>query len=143
MPSVVLYAASRISSISMASTSPRITSSASTKYSSISFPPPPKLLVLRDKLSMNRGGYLLGVAEPSVGRGVRHRRSEGGEGVARRIECMTQRWCDGRIGYCERILSGEQLARYCKSSEPIIQRRRLQIQAVVRFAMGRDECELE
>ena len=34
-----------------------------------------------------------------VHRGVRHRRSEGGEGAARRIECMTQRACDGMIGY--------------------------------------------
>ncbi len=31
------------------------------------------------------------------------------------------------------MLSSEQLARYCKSSEPIIQRRRPQIQAVVRL----------
>ncbi len=58
-------------------------------------------------------------------------------------------WCDGMIGYCEGMLSSEQLARDCKATKPIIQRRRPQIRAVVRncyrrcekYFEGRDEVE--
>jgi hypothetical protein len=60
-------------------------------------------------------------------------------------------WCDGMIGHCEGMLSSEQLARDCKVTKPIIQRRRRQIQAVVRnyyrqseiYFEGLDEFEVE
>jgi len=61
----------------------------------------------------------------------RYRRFEGSEFAAGQIECMTQRWRDGMIRDCERMLRSEHLARASQVAIPIIQRRRPQIRALV------------